>query len=42
MNLILIKILISTRVNPVLGGILSGLPLGAGLSVFLSYDRKIF
>ena len=53
MNLILIKILISTiivvllaeistRVNPVLGGILSGLPLGAGLSVyFISYQNGI-
>lgn len=53
MNPILIKILISTiivvllaeisiRVNPVLGGILSGLPLGAGLSVyFISYQNGI-
>ncbi|HER24611.1 MAG TPA: hypothetical protein ENO17_06155 [Candidatus Atribacteria bacterium] len=53
MNLILIKILISTiivvllaeistRVNPVLGGIFSGLPLGAGLSVyFISYQEGI-
>ena len=53
MNLILIKILISTiivvllaeisiKVNPVLGGILSGLPLGAGLSVyFISYQEGI-
>lgn len=53
MNLILIKILISTiivvllaeistRVNPVLGGILSGLPLGAGLSVyFISHQEGI-
>jgi len=53
MNLILIKILISTvivvllaeistRINPVLGGILSGLPLGAGLSVyFISYQEGI-
>jgi len=53
MNPILIKILISTiivvllaeisiRVNPVLGGILSGLPLGAGLSVyFISYQEGI-
>ena len=53
MNLILIKIIISTiivvllaeistRVNPVLGGIFSGLPLGAGLSVyFISYQEGI-
>lgn len=53
MNLILVKILISTvivvllaeistRINPVLGGILSGLPLGAGLSVyFISYQNGI-
>jgi len=53
MDLILIKILISTvivvllaevstRVSPVLGGILSGLPLGAGLSVyFISYQEGI-
>ena len=53
MNPILIKILISTvivvllaeistRINPVLGGILSGLPLGAGLSVyFISYQNGI-
>jgi len=53
MNLILIKILISTiivvllaeistRINPILGGILSGLPLGAGLSVyFISYQEGI-
>ena len=53
MDLILIKILISTiivvllaeisiKVNPVLGGILSGLPLGAGLSVyFISYQEGI-
>ena len=53
MNPILTKILISTvivvllaeisiRVNPVLGGILSGLPLGAGLSVyFISYQEGI-
>lgn len=53
MNLILTKILISivivvllaeisTRVNPVLGGIFSGLPLGAGLSVyFISYQEGI-
>jgi len=53
MKPILIKILIptvivvllaeiSTRINPVLGGILSGLPLGAGLSVyFISYQNGI-
>ena len=53
MTPILIKILISTvivvllaeistRINPVLGGILSGLPLGAGLSVyFISYQNGI-
>ncbi|HCL91033.1 MAG TPA: hypothetical protein DHW70_06905 [Candidatus Atribacteria bacterium] len=53
MNFIIIKILISmiiviifaeisTRINPVLGGVLSGLPLGAGLSVyFISYKESI-
>src|SRR5665648_343395 len=50
MSLILIKILISTvivvllaeistRINPFLGGILSGLPLGAGLSVYFVTGR---
>ncbi|HCL56135.1 MAG TPA: hypothetical protein DHW82_03890 [Spirochaetia bacterium] len=53
MNLLIIKILVSIfmviflaeiakRVNPVLGGILSGLPLGTGLSVyFISYEQGI-
>lgn len=53
MNLILAKILISilivvllaeisTRINPFFGGLLSGLPLGAGLSVyFICYQEGI-
>ncbi len=53
MTLIIIKIVvsiitvvslaeISKRINPVLGGVLLGLPLGAGLSVyFISYEQGI-
>jgi uncharacterized membrane protein (GlpM family) len=33
---------ISKKINPLLGGILSGLPLGTGLAVyFISYEKGI-